>query len=97
MSQAEAQHTEVSFGQPSVTKTLKIVNTITAKDVVYQIFLQKDEDSRFVATCPDLPGVVTDGADEQEAIENARYAVSDMLDSLGKSNKDFKMSVFILP
>ena len=59
--------------------------------------MQKDEDGRFVVTRPDLPGVVTDGADEREAIENARCAVSDMLDSSGEPDKGFKMSVFIPP
>lgn len=58
----------------------------------YRIVLQQDEDGRFVATCPDLPGVVTDGADRVEAMENARYAVSDMLDSLGEPNKVFNVS-----
>ena len=58
----------------------------------YRIILQQDGDGRFVATCPDLPGVVTDGADESEAMENAWYAVSDMLDSLDEPNKEFNLS-----
>ena len=63
----------------------------------YLIILQEDEDGRFVATCPTLPGVVTDGADEREAMKNARYAVSDMLDSLGEPNKEFTVSVSPTP
>ncbi len=59
--------------------------------VSYQIVLQQDEDGRFVATCPDLPGVVTDGANEQEAMKNTWYAVSDMLDSLGRPSKEFNL------
>lgn len=58
----------------------------------YRIVLQQDEDGRFVATCPDLPGVVTDGIDRNEAMENARHAVSDMLKFLGKPDKEFDVS-----
>ena len=63
----------------------------------YPIVLQQDEDGRFVATCPTLPGVVTDGADEREATKNARYAVSDMLDSLGEPSKEFTISISSMP
>ncbi len=49
---------------------------------VYQIVLVKDEDGRVVVTCPELLGMVTDGINEHEAKKNARYAISDMLDSL---------------
>ncbi|MDE0265729.1 MAG: type II toxin-antitoxin system HicB family antitoxin [Thaumarchaeota archaeon] len=63
----------------------------------YPIVLQQDEDGRFVATCPTLPGVVTDGADEREAAKNARYAVSDMLDSLGEPSKEFTISMSSTP
>jgi predicted RNase H-like HicB family nuclease len=37
----------------------------------YRIVLEKDEDGRVVVRSPDLQGVVTDGADENEAIKNA--------------------------
>lgn len=63
----------------------------------YRIVLQQDEDGRFVATCPDLPGVVTDGADRVEAIKNARCAVSDMLDSMDEPNKVFNVSLMPSP
>ena len=94
MSQVETQRIELSFAQPSITKTPDIETAVNAERA-YRIVLQKDEDGRFVATCPDLPGVVTDGADELEAMENARYAVSDMLDSLGEPNKEFNLSILI--
>ncbi|MCA2003797.1 MAG: type II toxin-antitoxin system HicB family antitoxin [Candidatus Nitrosotenuis sp.] len=49
----------------------------------YRISLQKDEDGRIVAKCLDLKGVVTDGANEEEAITNAYEAIQAMLESMG--------------
>ena len=46
-----------------------------------------------MATCPHLPGVVTDGVSKEKAIKNARYAISDMLDFPGKPEKEFNISV----
>jgi predicted RNase H-like HicB family nuclease len=45
----------------------------------YRIVLEKDEDGRVVVRSPDLQGVVTDGADENEAIKNAFEAVEAIL------------------
>ncbi|MGI0057529.1 MAG: type II toxin-antitoxin system HicB family antitoxin [Nitrosarchaeum sp.] len=50
---------------------------------IYQVILKQDEDGRFVATVPSLPGVVTDGTTEDEALENVSYAINDMLDAQG--------------
>lgn len=63
------------------------------KPKVYQIVLEKYEEGYFVATCPELPGVVTDGATRREAKKNARYAISDMLDFLGTPDPDFTITV----
>lgn len=83
--------------QPSDNNVLKesYSQTASAQLKVYRIILQKDEDGHFVATCQDLPGVVTDGATEEEAMENAWYAVSDMLSSLGKPEKEFNLSLVL--
>jgi len=67
-----------------------------SEKMVYRVVLKIDEDGRFVATCPDLQGVVTDGATEEEAMENVRYAISDMLDALGKTNKEFNLEPIII-
>lgn len=69
--------------------------TVSMKKV-YRVILKVDEDDRFVATCPDLQGVVTDGATQQEAMENVRYAISDMLDTLGETNKEFNLEPIII-
>ena len=73
--------TALSLESPSAATILRYHVTSDQKRN-YRIILQKDEDGRFVATCPDLPGVVTDGYNVRDAMQNARYAISDMLDSL---------------
>jgi predicted RNase H-like HicB family nuclease len=45
--------------------------------------LTVDEDSRVVARSPDLQGVVTDGKDKNEAVNNAFEAIDSVLESLG--------------
>lgn len=62
---ADARHLKIRHGGVQAT---------------YRVVL-KPYDGRFVATCPDLQGVVTDGATEDEAMENAGYAIRDMLDA----------------
>ena len=43
--------------------------------MLLHINLEKDEDGWFVAECPVLPGCVTQGKDEHEALENIKEAV----------------------
>lgn len=50
---------------------------------IYNVVLNQDEDGRYVATVPDLPGVVTDGATEDEALDNVSDAIQDMFDAQG--------------
>jgi len=42
----------------------------------YRVYLEPDEDGVFVATCPTLPGCVSQGKDEKEALENIKEAVT---------------------
>jgi len=58
----------------------------------YRITLEKDEDGRVVVRCPDLQGVVTDGADEKEAIQNAFEAVNAILESRAMP-KEYNLTV----
>jgi predicted RNase H-like HicB family nuclease len=39
------------------------------------VSIEKDEEGWFVAECPALPGCVSQGRDEQEALENIREAI----------------------
>jgi predicted RNase H-like HicB family nuclease len=43
--------------------------------MLLHVNLEKDEDGWFVAECPVLPGCVTQGKDEQEALENIKEAI----------------------
>ena len=44
--------------------------------MVFHVTLTKAEDGWFVAECPALPGCVSQGKDEQEALANIREAIA---------------------
>jgi len=44
--------------------------------MLFHITLEKAEDGWIVAECPALPGCVSQGKDEREAIENIKEAIS---------------------
>jgi predicted RNase H-like HicB family nuclease len=48
----------------------------------YRVHLEQDEDGIFVATCPSLPGCVSQGRTRGEATENIREAIEGYLESL---------------
>ena len=50
----------------------------------YRVFLEQDEDGIFVATCPALPGCISQGRTRAEATENIREAIAGYLKSLRK-------------
>ena len=50
----------------------------------YRVYLEPDEDGVFVATCPALPGCVSQGRTRVEATENIREAIEGYLKSLRK-------------
>lgn len=50
----------------------------------YRVCLEQDEDGVFVATCPALPGCVSQGKTRSEATENVREAIEGYLKSLKK-------------
>ena len=60
------------------------IDAYTSNKTTYQIILEKDEDGSVVVSRPDLQGVVTDGATEEDAIKNAYEAVQAMLESLNR-------------
>lgn len=43
--------------------------------MIFHIILEKAEDGLIVAECPALPGCVSQGKDEIEAIENIKEAI----------------------
>ena len=44
--------------------------------MIFNIVLEKAEDGWIVAECPALPGCVSQGKDEEEAIANIREAIT---------------------
>lgn len=45
-------------------------------DMMFHVTLEPSEDGWIVAECPALPGCVSQGKDEKEAIENIREAIT---------------------
>ena len=45
----------------------------------YRVYLEQDEDGVFVASCPALPGCVSQGETRQEATENIQEAEQAMI------------------
>ncbi|MGO9272353.1 MAG: type II toxin-antitoxin system HicB family antitoxin [Terriglobia bacterium] len=44
------------------------------------VTILKDEDGIFVAECPAIPGCVSQGSTEAEAVENVRQAIQECLE-----------------
>jgi predicted RNase H-like HicB family nuclease len=49
-----------------------------------KIRLEVDEDGVFVATCPSLPGCISQGKTRREALRNIREAIKLHVDSLAE-------------
>ncbi len=43
--------------------------------MLFHVNIEKDEDGWMVAECPALPGCVSQGVDEQEALANIKEAI----------------------
>jgi predicted RNase H-like HicB family nuclease len=44
--------------------------------MIFHVSLETAEDGWIVATCPALPGCVSQGRDEEEALENIKEAIT---------------------
>ena len=44
--------------------------------MIFHVTLEKAEDGYIVAECPALPGCVSQGIDEKEALENIKEAIT---------------------
>jgi predicted RNase H-like HicB family nuclease len=47
--------------------------------MIFHVTLEKAEDGWIVAECPALPGCISQGRDEKEALENIREAITGWL------------------
>lgn len=52
-----------------------------------RILLEQDEDGFFVASCPSLPGCISQGKTRKEAVDNILDAINGYLESLKKHNE----------
>ena len=53
----------------------------------YRVIIEQDEDGRFVATCPALPGCVSQGDTRDQARANIVDAIAGYLESLKKHDE----------
>ncbi|MGA2742589.1 MAG: type II toxin-antitoxin system HicB family antitoxin [Bryobacteraceae bacterium] len=60
----------------------------------YRIYLEQDEDGVFVASCPALPGCVSQGRTRAEAAGNMREAIEGYILSLKKHGEPVPPSIF---
>ncbi|HOH30886.1 MAG TPA: type II toxin-antitoxin system HicB family antitoxin [Candidatus Hydrogenedentes bacterium] len=59
----------------------------------YRILIEQDEDGVFVATCPSLPGCISQGDTRVEAVENIKDAIEGYLASLEKHGEAIPPSI----
>jgi len=59
----------------------------------YRVYLEQDEDGIFVATCPALPGCVSQGRTRTEAMDHIREAIEGYLQSLRKHGEPVPPSI----
>ena len=50
----------------------------------YRILIEQDEDGKYVATCPSLPGCISQGDTREQAKANIVDAIGGYLESLRK-------------
>lgn len=59
----------------------------------FRTFIEQDEDGIFVASCPILPGCISQGNTRQEALDNLRDAIEGYLYSLKKHNEPIPLPI----
>lgn len=53
----------------------------------FRVYLDQDEDGVFIASCPSLPGCMSQGQTRAEAQDNIREAIAGYLKSLAKHHE----------
>ncbi|MFI5419715.1 MAG: type II toxin-antitoxin system HicB family antitoxin [Nitrososphaerales archaeon] len=59
----------------------------------YRVLVEQDEDGKFTATVPELPGCISCGDTREEALKNIREAIEAYIESLQKHNEPVPPSI----
>jgi len=59
----------------------------------FLITLERDESGMIVAECPSIPGCVSQGATDQEAMENIREAIAACLEARAEAGLPLTIAV----
>jgi predicted RNase H-like HicB family nuclease len=58
-----------------------------------RVLIEQDEDGKFIATCPMLPGCVSEGDTRRQALANIEDAIAGYLKSLRKHGEPVPPSI----
>ena len=61
--------------------TFRMVMTVKIPELKFQIRLNRDEDGYWVVECPNLPGCISQGKTQREALGNIREAIRAWLEA----------------
>jgi predicted RNase H-like HicB family nuclease len=67
-----------------------VLDELRRNTMKFKIVLEKDEDGWFVATCPSLPGCISQGKTEKRAIKNMQEAIELHIHSLAEDGIPLK-------
>ncbi|MBX3402014.1 MAG: type II toxin-antitoxin system HicB family antitoxin [Phycisphaeraceae bacterium] len=59
----------------------------------FRVVIEQDEDGKFIATAPSLPGCMSQGDSREEAMRNIADAIQGYLESLDKSGDPIPMPI----
>ena len=59
----------------------------------YRVLFEQDEDRKFTARVPELPGCISCGNTREEALENVKEAIEAYIESLQKHNEPVPPSI----
>ncbi len=65
-----------------------MVKASFSESLRFNVEIELDEDGRYIAECTDLPGCVSDGKTEEEALDNIADAIGGYLASMAKHARD---------
>lgn len=80
-----------SHHEVKIKKQLRNINTGALMKV--RVIIRPDEEGVYVATCPNLPGCVSQGKTREDALENIKDAIEGYLASLKKHNEPIPPSI----